>query len=76
MSDVTVELDARGLRCPGPVLRAKKALKNMGAGEILRVLATDPSTTKDFEALCRQSSHELIETGTDRDEFVFLIGKN
>jgi len=54
------EVDARGLTCPLPILRLKKALSEVSAGRIVRVLATDPSSVKDFEAFTRQTGHELL----------------
>ncbi len=54
-------LDAKGLNCPLPILRAKKAIKDVPAGEILTVLATDPGSVKDFQAFCRSTGHELVE---------------
>ncbi|MCL1825470.1 MAG: sulfurtransferase TusA family protein [Betaproteobacteria bacterium] len=55
------EVDARGLNCPLPVLRLKKALSEVSGGRIVRVLATDPSSVKDFEAFTRQTGHELLQ---------------
>jgi len=55
MSDVTKELDTTGLNCPMPILRAKKALKDLASGDILRVTATDPGSVKDFEAFAKQT---------------------
>ena len=57
-----VVLDAKGLRCPLPVLRARKALKDVPNGDSLTVLATDPSAPKDFEAFCETAGHEFIES--------------
>lgn len=57
------EVDARGLNCPLPILRAKKALSAMEAGEVLRVMATDPGSVKDFAAFAKQTGHELIKQG-------------
>ncbi len=56
------ELDARGLNCPLPILRTKKALTTMNPGQILRVLATDPGSVKDFEAFARQTGHLLLSS--------------
>ncbi|KAF7598408.1 MAG: hypothetical protein CGU28_12230 [Candidatus Dactylopiibacterium carminicum] len=56
-----MELDARGLKCPLPILRTKKALASMQSGGQLRVLADDPAAQKDIEAFCRQTGHELLE---------------
>ncbi|MFA9438377.1 sulfurtransferase TusA family protein [Uliginosibacterium sp. sgz301328] len=68
------ELDVKGLRCPLPILRAKKALAVLETGKVLRVVATDPATVQDFAAFARQTGHELLDTTeTPPDEFVFLI---
>ena len=68
------ELDVRGLKCPLPILRTKKALVDMATGQVLRVVATDPATVKDFAAFARQTGHELISASEPpADEFVFLI---
>lgn len=75
MSEVNQELDARGLNCPLPILRAKKAITTMGTGEVLKVLATDPGAVKDFEAFCRQTGNELLQSGSVGDGFEFLIRK-
>lgn len=71
MADQT--LDAKGLNCPLPILRAKKALKVMPAGAILEVLATDPGSVKDFEAFCRTTGNTLVEHSTQGNVFRFLI---
>ena len=58
--DFDKEVDARGLNCPLPILRLKKALAELQSGKIVRVLATDPTSSKDFEAFMRQTGHELL----------------
>jgi tRNA 2-thiouridine synthesizing protein A len=68
-------LDAKGLNCPLPILRAKKALAGMGAGKTLEILATDPGSIKDFEAFCRTTGHELVEQQNDGKLFRFVIRK-
>jgi len=73
MNDVKQELDARGLNCPLPILRAKKAIAGMAAGEVLKVVATDPGAVKDFEAFCRQTGNELLRSQSTGDGFEFLI---
>ncbi len=73
MSEVSQELDARGLNCPLPILRAKKAISAMAAGEVLKVLATDPGAVKDFEAFCKQTGNELLQSQSTGDGFEFLI---
>jgi tRNA 2-thiouridine synthesizing protein A len=68
-------LDAQGLLCPLPVLKARKALKAMAAGEVLQVLATDPGAVKDFAAFCRTAGHELVEASENAGVFRFAIRK-
>ena len=68
-------LDTRGLNCPLPVLRARKAIHKMAPGGLLRVLATDPGTVKDFRAFCRATGHELLESLEQDGEFWFVIRK-
>lgn len=73
MSEMT-ELDVRGLKCPLPILRTKKALATMASGQMLKVRATDPSAKKDFEAFSRQTGHELEDQSVPESaEFVFLL---
>ena len=68
------EVDARGLNCPLPVLRLKKALAELQGGQVVRALATDPSSVKDFEAFTRQTGHELLRRGEAPDgAFEFFI---
>jgi tRNA 2-thiouridine synthesizing protein A len=68
------EVDARGLNCPLPILRAKKALAEMRAGQTLRVLATDPGSVKDFQAFARQTGNDLLRQGETADqEFEFFL---
>lgn len=76
MSNTTQELDARGLNCPLPILRAKKALNGLQRGETLRVRATDPGSVKDFAAFCGQTGNELVSSEQNSGEYVFQIRKN
>ena len=69
------ELDARGLNCPLPILRAKKALAEMTSGQVLRIIATDPGSVKDFQAFAKQTGNELLSSGEEGGNFVFLIKK-
>lgn len=71
--DVNKELDARGLNCPLPILKAKKALADMNSGQILKVYATDPSSQRDFQAFARQTGNELVEQSSDGDTFIHLL---
>jgi len=72
---MTKLLDATGLQCPLPVLRAIKALREIAGGEILEVTATDPAAVKDFEAFCETAGHVLVAWREDRDVFSFQIRK-
>ncbi|MEJ2060303.1 MAG: sulfurtransferase TusA family protein [Gammaproteobacteria bacterium] len=76
MTDFTSELDARGLNCPLPILRTKKAIADLNAGEVLKVVATDPGAVKDFEAFCKQTGHELLDHSQGGGEFTFFIKKS
>ena len=67
------ELDTRGLNCPLPILKAKKALADMRSGEILRIVATDPSSMRDFQAFARQTGNELLEQSSAKDEFIHFL---
>lgn len=69
------ELDARGLNCPLPILRAKKALTDMASGQVLRVLATDPGSVKDFQAFSKQTGHALLSSETVDTDFIFFMKK-
>jgi tRNA 2-thiouridine synthesizing protein A len=67
------ELDARGLNCPLPILKAKKALNDMLSGEVLKVVATDPGSVRDFQAFARQTGNELVEQSSREREFVHYL---
>jgi len=69
------ELDARGLNCPLPILRAKKALTDMVSGQVLRILATDPGSVKDFQAFSKQTGNALLSSETADTEFIFFMKK-
>jgi len=71
--DFDVELDARQLACPLPILRSKKSLSQMSGGQVLRIVATDRGAPKDFEEFCRQTGNELLSSTEENGEFVFLI---
>ena len=75
MSDFDSELDASGLNCPLPILRAKKAITALEVGQTLRIIATDPGSVKDFEAFCKQTGNELVSSGEEDGKFAFLIKK-
>jgi tRNA 2-thiouridine synthesizing protein A len=68
------ELDTRGLNCPLPILKAKKALADMVSGELLRVVSTDPGSVRDFQAFARQTGNDLVEqVANDDAEFVHVL---
>lgn len=68
-------LDAKGLNCPLPILRAKKTLATMTGGQTLEIVATDPGSIKDFEAFCRTTGHQLVSQENDGKIFKFVIQK-
>jgi tRNA 2-thiouridine synthesizing protein A len=76
MPEFDQELDASGLNCPLPILRAKKALTGMDAGKILHIIATDPGSVKDFEAFSKQTGNELLESKEEGGKFYFLLKKS
>ena len=76
MANFDQELDASGLNCPLPILRAKKALSAMQSGQILHVIATDPGSVKDFDAFAKQTGNELMESKEEGGKFHFLIKKS
>lgn len=76
MQNYQHELDARGLNCPLPILRAKKTIAGMQSGEVVKIVATDPGSVKDFEAFCKQTGNELVQSDNDGGAFAFLIRKH
>jgi tRNA 2-thiouridine synthesizing protein A len=75
MPNETIALDAKGLACPLPVLKARKLLKSMGPGEILEIEATDQAATRDFTAFCEAAGHQLLERRTSDGVLYFKICK-
>jgi len=75
-AEPTTTLDARGMNCPLPILKAKKALAGLASGEVLRVLATDPGATADFAAFCRQTGAALLASGEADGVLHFDIRKS
>ena len=69
-------LDAKGLNCPLPILKAKKALKGMAAGQVLEIQATDPGSVADFAAFCNQTGNELLSQSSEGDVYKFEIKRN
>lgn len=73
--DEPLILDTKGLNCPMPLLKAKKALNELAAGSLLRVLATDPGSVKDFRVFAAQSGHKLLESNDDDGTYSYLLEK-
>lgn len=69
------ELDARGLNCPLPILRTKKSLADMTSGQVLKIIATDPGSVKDFQAFSKQTGNELLGSSEAGGEFLFYMKK-
>ena len=71
--DIAKEVDARGLNCPLPILKAKKALSDMASGQLLKVVATDNGSLRDFQAFAKQTGNELVEQQTVGEEFIHVL---
>ena len=71
--DADMDLDARGLSCPLPILRAKNALSGMSSGQVLRIVATDKGSVNDFAEFCRQTGNQLLSSEAQDGEFLFMI---
>ena len=71
--NIDKEIDTRGLNCPLPILRAKKALTDMHSGQLLKVVATDPGSMRDFQAFARQTGNELVEQQQQGEEIVHVL---
>lgn len=67
------DLDTKGLNCPLPILKAKKALSEMSSGQVLRVVSTDPGSKRDFQAFAKQTGNELLDQSTEGEAFVHLM---
>jgi len=67
------EIDTRGLHCPLPILKAKKALSDMDSGQVLRVVATDPGSTRDFQAFAKQTGNELVGQSAEGADLIHLL---
>ena len=71
--DFDKDLDTRGLNCPLPILRAKKALNEMQSGQVLRLVSTDAGSVKDFEAFCKQTGNVLLSQTEADKEYIFFL---
>jgi TusA-related sulfurtransferase len=67
------EIDTRGLNCPLPILRAKKALADLASGQVLKIVSTDPGSMRDFKAFCKQTGNELLLQQTIEKDFVHFV---
>lgn len=76
MADFDQELDATGLNCPLPILRAKKSLASLTSGQVLKIIATDPGSVKDFEAFAKQTGNELMSSTEEGGKYFFMIKKS
>ena len=70
---INKEIDTRGLNCPLPILKAKKALAELQSGQVLKVVSTDAGSLRDFQAFARQTGHELLEQQTIDKDFIHLL---
>ena len=75
MSVVTKKLDVSGLNCPMPILQTKKALKDLNSGDVLRIIATDPGSVRDFETFAKQTGNELLESIEEGGNFIYRLRK-
>ena len=73
--NIDKEIDTRGLNCPLPILKAKKALAEMQSGQLLKVVATDAGSMRDFQAFAKQTGNQLLSSDTQNNEFVFMMQK-
>ena len=71
--NIDKELDTRGLNCPLPILKAKKALAEMESGQLLKVVATDPGSMRDFQAFARQTGNELVQQSSQGEEYIHVL---
>ena len=76
MADFDQELDATGLNCPLPILRAKKSLASLSSGQVLRIIATHPGSVKDFDAFAKQTGNELMASSEEGGKYFFMIKKS
>ncbi len=75
MTDITKELDLKGLNCPLPILRIKQTLSRMNGGDVVKVVGTEPGTEREVHVLCKQEGHDLLEFKQTKREYIYLIRK-
>ncbi|HEB59798.1 MAG TPA: sulfurtransferase TusA family protein [Gammaproteobacteria bacterium] len=71
--NIAQEVDARGMNCPLPILKVRKAIATVGDGDVIKLIATDPGSVKDMQAFCAQTGNELVESGEEDGAYVFLV---
>ena len=76
MTTATQTLDARGLNCPLPILKTRKAINQMDTGQVLEVISSDPGSVKDMASFCEQTGHKLVSSNEDDSSYIFMIEKN
>jgi tRNA 2-thiouridine synthesizing protein A len=75
MTDITKELDLKGLNCPLPILRIKQTMARMESGEVLKIVGTEPGTERELKVLCKQGGHELLDCQKTPKEFIYTVRK-
>jgi tRNA 2-thiouridine synthesizing protein A len=75
MLNIDLEIDARGLNCPLPILRTRKGINTLASGQVVKIIATDPGSVKDLEAFCKQTGNEMLESSQQDGEYHFNIRK-
>jgi len=75
MLNIDLEIDARGLNCPLPILRTRKGINTLASGQVVKIIATDPGSVKDLEAFCKQTGNEMLESSQQGGEYHFNIRK-
>lgn len=76
MTTATETLDTKGMNCPMPILKVKKSIKKLGAGDTLEVFSTDPGSVRDFASFCKATGNDLLESGEEEGVYRYLIRKN
>jgi tRNA 2-thiouridine synthesizing protein A len=76
MSTIAHKLDARGMNCPLPVLRTRKAINQINSGECVEVIATDPGSVKDMESFCTQTGNRMVSSNETDNNYIFIIEKS
>ena len=75
MLNIDLEIGARGLNCPLPILRTRKGINTLASGQVVKIIATDPGSVKDLEVFCKQTGNEMLESSQQDGEYYFNIRK-